>query len=1055
MTKRNMFVVILAMIAATSIVFSLVTRVTVLDLDDSNPIRIAVVAPISGADAGTGQSMRRGAELAARQVNDAGGIRGRAVTVEVFDETGDPVGAARDIAVRDDIVAVVGHWDPDGAAAAEPVYDAAGLPMIATAPAAERPDGAGYDSAFRTVFDDLEQTRFLANYLRNVVGQETVSIIHADTARGRMLAEAFDATYRRFGTRVLNFWAYDPDDLDGLTGRGNAIAQEMRDRKLTGHVFIQGGAPQAARIAAALRQNRVRNGIVGLADMAGRSFIEEIEAVLPPGDPAAAVTNGMFVTTPLLFDTASEVAQAFRTDYRLAYGQTPDWVSAFSFDAARLVADAILDDLGREPTDDPDAVTDTDTLQATVRATLAAFDHPERARRVVGGERYFEPNGANSTPVQVGLYNGDSMISALTQLQPIRERGVTGYLDLVQEGKVLYVNDRFMYRTNVVYTGLQLLNVEPVTAGDGDDSRVLGDRHRIDFLVWFRYRGDFQPEDVVFVNAVEPIALTEMEPDKTGEDGDLKYVSYRVNGVFKTEFSDIKHPYGTVLTGLGFHHRLLSRNNLMYVTDVLGMGLADTDTPVAALPAGAPDTAAGEEVEEAENWLSAIGLAQIDLAAMLGEGPTGDPLLDGLRQRRVFAGLPEWTPERSWISQEVYEGTGEGDPAFVGFGKQAADFTRIDLGVILGEAGLDPSAAVPYNWFVYLMIFALVALIFAAIMDRKDRGQFWRFQTLGIRIIAWPVLLISAGTLSLDYSAQNLPDAVTDIVVMFFDSLWWLIPARLLAISMERFIWVPIEERSGRRIPNVVRLFAAGTVYLLAIFGVIAFVFDQQLTSLLATSGLLAMIIGLAIQANIANIFSGIVLNIERPFKVGDWVMCGDMIGQVTDITWRTMRLRTRDGYNVSIPNGQVSESLIQNYSTGDNVRFSAEFFVPERYPPRVVEGSIRKAEQRIREHLQTVLGRDDALDDYTWRYDGVKVFELGLFHMFRVDFWIDDYFDYEIVRDTVYTDVFQQFADDGVEFDPAPMQINMRRGGRIGRASDAEDGKSTQGMLPAGNAAE
>lgn len=1029
MTKRNMFLVILLMIASTTAVFSLITRLTVLDIDYDNPFRIAVVGPASGPQAATGAAMRRGAELAAEQINAAGGIRGRAVTVEMFDDGNDPdraLEAAREIADSDDeFISVIGHWASDATAAAEPIYEAAGIPMIVTAPGAVRAEGETRDWVFRTLFDDLEQTRFLANYLRNVVGQETVSIIHADTARGRMLADAFDKTYRRFGTKVLNFWSYDPTDLDALDRRAAAIAQEMRDRKLTGHVFVQGGAPQAARIAVALRQARVRNGIVGLADMATSAFVEEVQSALPAGDPAASVTNGMFVTTPLLFDTATEVAQAFRTAYQARHGSSPDWTAAFAFDAAHLTIDGIIADIGQEPVEDDTQAADVDQLRGAVRDYLKGFDHPERAKRVVGGERYFEAGGGNATSVQIGLYNGASMISALTQLQPIRERGVTGFLDLVQEGKVLYVNDRFMYKTNVVYTGVQLLNVEEVRETEGDETRTLRDRHKIDFLIWFRYRGDFEPQDVVFLNAVEPISLT--EPDKSGVDGDLKYESYRVSGTFKLEFSNIKHPYGTVLTGLGFHHRLLSRNNLMYVTDVLGMGLfkADDAVPIAT---GDDGEAVPEEAVEAEGFLESIGLGQIDLVALFGEGSTGDPLLDSLRERRVFAALPEWRAERSWISQEVFEGTGEGDPAFVGFGKQAPEFTRIDLGVILGPAGIDPADAVPYNWFVYLLIFALVMLVFAGVMDRKDRGQFWRFQTLGIRVIAWPVLLVSAGTLALDYSAQNLPDAATDVIVMVFDSLWWLIPARLMAITLERFVWVPIEEKSGRRIPNVVRLFAAGTIYLLAIFGVIAFVFDQQLTSLLATSGLLAMIIGLAIQANIANIFSGIVLNIERPFKVGDWVMVGDMIGLVTDITWRTMRLRTRDGYHVSIPNGQVSESLIQNYSTGDMVRFSSEFFVPERYQPRDVENSIQAAEQRIRQRLSDVLQRDDALDDYTWRYDGVKVFELGLFHRFRVDFWIDEYDDFEIVRDTVYLEVFKQFGHDGIEQGPAPTEIQLKR---------------------------
>lgn len=1047
MTKRNMFLVILLMMGITSALFSLLTRVTVLELDRSNPYVIAVVGPMEGPDAETGAAMRRGAELAAQQVNEAGGIRGKAVVVQTFHDDGDATQAAalaETVTGTDGVVSVLGHWTPSATEAAEPVYEAAGLPMISTAPAATREEGVSREWVFRTVYDDLEQTQFLANYLRNVVGQETVSIIHEDTERGRALAEAFDATYRRFGTKVLNYWSYDPNDLSGLLERGEAIATEMRDIKLTGHIFVQGGAPQAARIVTALRQGKVRNGIVGLSDMATAAFVNEIQSVLPAGEPAASIANGIFVTTPLLFDTATEVAQNFRTDHIAQYGTIPDWVAAFSFDAARLTVDGIIANIGVEGGDGEEESAPSDdigALRMAVQDYLVAADHPERAHRVVGGERYFGPGGENKTSVQIGLYNGASMISALTQLQPILERGVTGFLDLVQQGKVLYVNDRFMYRTNVVYTGVQLLNVEPVYETQGEDTFTLDDRFEIDFLIWFRYRGDFEPQDVVFLNAVEPVQL--VEPDKTGQDGDLNYVSYRVNGTFKLEFSNIKHAYGTLLTGLGFHHRLLSRNNLMYVTDVLGMGLVKARTDN-----GAPAESA--EIQEAAGWLAALGLEDIDLAALLGEGASGDPLLDGLNERRVFAALSDYTPERSWISQEVFEGTGEGDPAFIGFGKQAAEFTRIDLGVILAPAGIDPGAAIPYNWFVYLFIFALVALLFAAIMDRKDRGQFWRFQTLGIRAFGWPVLLISSSTLLLDYSAQNLPDAVTDGIVLFFDTLWWLIPARLIVISLERFLWVPVEEKSGRRIPNVVRLFASGSVYLLAIFGVVAFVFDQKLTSLLATSGLLAMIIGLAIQANIANIFSGIVLNIERPFKVGDWVMVDEMIGLVTDITWRTMRLKTRDGYHVSIPNGQVSEAIIQNYSTGDMVRFSSEFFVPDRFSPEVVEASIARAEDGIRQSLEARLERTDALDDYTWRYDGIKVFELGLFHRFRVDFWIDEYNDFEVVRETVYAVVFEQFGADGIEQGPAPTEIELvRNKAKQGGVASAPD------ALAAGSAAE
>lgn len=1017
-----MFLVILFMMGITTAVFSLITRVTVLDLDYGNPVRIAVVAPTSGIDAATGEAMNRGAELAAERMNQAGGIRGKAVVIERFDDGNTRAGAlerAQEIAARDDIVAVLGHARAETIQATEDIYEAANIPLITTASGMALEEGAERRWTFDTVFDEAEQTQFLANYLRNVIGQETVSIIHEDTAEGRALADLFDTTYRRFGTRVLNFWSYDPKDVDTLYARGEEIAEEMRARKLTGHVFLQGGAAQAARIATALRQNRIRNGIVGLSALATTTFIDEVQRVLPPGEPAGMVTNGMFVTTPLLFDTASEVAQNFRSDFLAKYAVAPDWRSAFAFDAAQLAMEGIIADIGEDASEDATVLADVVRLRNGVRDYLARFDSPERTRRSVGGARYFDASGENTTSVLIGLYNGASMISALTQLQPIRERGVTGFLDLVQQGKALYVNDRFMYRTNVVYTGVQLLNAEVIRSGEADESRTLDDRFELDFLIWFRYRGDFAPEDIVFLNAVEPITLS--DPDKEGVAGDLKYASYRVRGAFKVNFSDIGSTYGKVLVGLGFHHRLLSRNNLMYVSDVLGMGLTADDGDLGfTVEEDAPDGSGG--------FLDSIGLESIDLESLFGDGGSRDPLIDGLNQRQVFAALPEWSLERAWISQEIFAGTGEGDPSFVGYGKQAPDFTRIDFGVVLGPAGIDPSAVIPYNWFVYLLIFGSVILFFAIAMDRKDRGQFWRFQTLGIRILGWPIVLIAAGTLALDYSAENLPDAVTDAVVMFFATLWWLIPARLLVITVERFLWVPIEERSGRRIPNVVRLFASGSVYLLAIFGVVAFVLDQKLTSLLATSGLLAMIIGLAIQANIANIFSGIVLNIERPFKVGDWVMLDDTIGEVMDITWRTMRLRTRDGFHVSIPNGQVSETMINNLSEEGMTRFSAEFFLPERHSPAVIEASILRAERRIRDKLIAEHGHDEALDDYTWRYDGVKVFELGVFHRYRVDFWIDHYPDYEIVRPLVYNEVFFQFQEDGIEHGPSPMEINLKR---------------------------
>ena len=159
---------------------------------------------------------------------------------------------------------------------------------------------------------------------------------------------------------------------------------------------------------------------------------------------------------------------------------------------------------------------------------------------------------------------------------------------------------------------------------------------------------------------------------------------------------------------------------------------------------------------------------------------------------------------------------------------------------------------------------------------------------------------------------------------------------------------------------------------------------DEALTSILASTGLLAMIIGLAVQANISNIFSGIVINMERPFNVGDWVQIGDVDeGWVVDITWRTTRVKVRNGYVVSIPNGQVSEAQIHNFNSFDAVRMEVPLYLDAKYPmmeaAQIMEDAVAQA--------------PDILDtpEREVRFKGVN-WEFGWVAEYEIQFWIDHY---------------------------------------------------------------
>jgi branched-chain amino acid transport system substrate-binding protein len=131
-------------------------------------------------------------------------------------------------------------------------------------------------------------------------------------------------------------------------------------------------------------------------------------------------------------------------------------------------------------------------------------------------------------------------------------------------------------------------------------------------------------------------------------------------------------------------------------------------------------------------------------------------------------------------------------------------------------------------------------------------------------------------------------------------------------------------------------------------FGVVAFVLGKTITSLLASTGVLTFIVGLAIQSNLKDIFSGIMLNMERPFRIGDFLRINRNIGQVIDVSWRTTRIRLNTGPVLALPNGRLSESEIENLSASDKNEANLLIPLDAAYPPEDVIATIRQAMQQV-----------------------------------------------------------------------------------------------------------
>lgn len=142
----------------------------------------------------------------------------------------------------------------------------------------------------------------------------------------------------------------------------------------------------------------------------------------------------------------------------------------------------------------------------------------------------------------------------------------------------------------------------------------------------------------------------------------------------------------------------------------------------------------------------------------------------------------------------------------------------------------------------------------------------------------------------------------------------------------------------GRTPPRLIIQLSGVIVFLLAVSGILRFVFGESITAIWAASGAVGIVIGFALQQLILDTFSGLAIHLEQPFKVGDWINChtrmGDYIGRVEETNWRTTRLWTTSRNIVIIPNSYLTTTLLTNYSMPETAaRFEMDFVLDFSVP--------------------------------------------------------------------------------------------------------------------------
>ena len=147
---------------------------------------------------------------------------------------------------------------------------------------------------------------------------------------------------------------------------------------------------------------------------------------------------------------------------------------------------------------------------------------------------------------------------------------------------------------------------------------------------------------------------------------------------------------------------------------------------------------------------------------------------------------------------------------------------------------------------------------------------------------------------------------------------WWLIFAQNVIGVVMLFVVLEHRPRETRMISDLL----AGAIYIAALLAIVNFAFAVPIRGLLATSGVIAIVLGLALQSTLADVFSGIAVGLERPFTPGDllWVE-GGVEGRVIQVNWRSTQIVTTQNNIAAVPNNVIAKAQLVNRSRPTPVR--------------------------------------------------------------------------------------------------------------------------------------
>jgi branched-chain amino acid transport system substrate-binding protein len=312
----------------------------------SGPIVVGYYGDLSGRTSSFGRSTKNGVEMAADEINKAGGINGRMVQIITEDDQGEPNKAATVVSKlinQDKVQALLGEVASSNSLAAAPKAQEAKVPMISPSSTNPAVTQVG-DYIFRVCFIDPFQGEVMAKFSANNLKAKRAAILYdfnSDYSRG--LYQFFKRSFTSQGGQIVSEQSYTQGDRD-FSGQLTAIRAANPDV-----IYVPGYYGEVGVISNQTKQLGIKAPLLG-GDGWDAPQLWQL---------GGASLNGNYISNHYSVDDPSPAIQKFVADYKGRFNISPDALAALGYDSMKVLADAIKRAGGTENTKLRDAIAQT------------------------------------------------------------------------------------------------------------------------------------------------------------------------------------------------------------------------------------------------------------------------------------------------------------------------------------------------------------------------------------------------------------------------------------------------------------------------------------------------------------------------------------------------------------------------------------------------------------------------------------------------------------------------------------------------------------------------